>query len=90
MAVYTYADSTEHNIYPDLKVYDRFRDGVHVGWKIEAKPGYVLRDTDTELNEDGDEITVTRYSTPFYLPSNFDWPNFALVAVPRDSEEVKS
>lgn len=88
MAVYTYAVSKEHNIYPNLTVYDRFRNGVLYGWKVEANPGYVFHDTTenyTEPDKDGNEVPVTYYYTVMGISPYYNWANFALVAVPRDS-----
>ena len=88
MAV-TFEISTEHNIYPNLTVYDRFSDGVSAGWKVEANEGYVFYNanaTDTEIDpETMEEIPVTYYYTIRLFPRNYNWANFALVAVPRDS-----
>ena len=88
MAVYTFEISAEHNNYPNLTVYDRFRDGSPLGWKVEANPGYVFYDTtenNTELDENGNEVPVTYYYTLMYISPYFNWANFSLVAVPRDS-----
>ncbi len=88
MATYTYEISTEHNIYPNLTVYDWFRDGVLCGWKVEPNPGYVFYDTNDdyrEIDENGNEVSVIHYFTSAQLPLIYDWSNFSLVAVPRDS-----
>lgn len=87
---YTYVPSEEHNIYPNLTVYDQLWDGVeHEGWKVEANPGYVFFDqnaNNTETDPDTlEEIPVTYYYTVKYLNPRYNWANFALVAVPRDS-----
>ena len=92
MAVYTFEISLEHNIYPNLTVYDRFRDGVLVGWKIESNDSYVFYDTSEdskEINEKGEEISVNYYFALTYLPTNFDWYNFSLLAVPRNTVDEK-
>lgn len=84
----TYELSTEHNVYPNLTVYDRFMNGSPLGWKVEANPGYVFYDqnaNDVELDENGNEVPVTYYYTQKGLNPNYNWANFALVAVPRDS-----
>ena len=89
MAVYTYNISTEHNIYPNITVYDRFKDGVLNGWKVVVNEGYVMycsTDNYTEIDpETGHEIPVIYYYTQSGLPLTYNWNNFAWVAVPRDS-----
>lgn len=87
---YVYVPSEEHNIYPNLTVYDQLWDGTEPeGWKVGANPGYVFYDqnaNDTELDpETMLERPVTYYYTVRYLNPRFNWANFALVAVPRDS-----
>ena len=89
MAVYTYEVSTEHNVYPNITVYDRFRDGVQSGWRFNTNEGYVMYDTtanNTELDpETMEEIPVTYYYTQYYANPNYNWNNFHWVAVPRSS-----
>lgn len=89
MATYTFEVSTEHNIYPNITVYDRFRDGVLNGWRVNANEGYVFYDEnaeDTILDpETMEEVPITYYYTIRYLNPNYNWANFALVAVPRNS-----
>lgn len=89
MAVYTYEISTEHNIYPNITVYDRFRDGVLTGWRINANEGYVMyhaNANDTELDpETNEEIPVTYYYTVATKSLTSSWDNFDWVAVLRDS-----
>lgn len=89
MAVYTQVLSTEHNVYPDITIYDRLRDGVLSGWDVYANEGYVMyhaNANDTELDPDTmEEIPVTYYYTEAGLPPNYNWANFDYVAVPRDS-----
>lgn len=93
MADYTYVASEEHNIYPNLTVYDRLADGSPAGWRVNANDGYVYYDAnanDTELDpETMEEIPVTYYYTQRLLPRTYNWANFALVAVPRDSVDEK-
>ena len=93
MAVYTYVVSEEHNIYPNLTVYDRLADGMPAGWRVNANEGYVMYDstandveyeTNPETGEDI-EIPVTYYYTLAIHPRTFNWNNFSWVAVPRDS-----
>lgn len=85
----TYETSTEHNIYPNLTVCDRFADGVAAGWRVTANEGYVFYDEnaeDTKLDpETMEEVPITYYYTIIYYPRTYNWDNFALVAVPRDS-----
>ena len=86
--VITYQVSTEHNIYPNLTVYDRLVDGVANGWRVNANDGYVYYDENehyTERDENGNEVPVTYYYTVKSLSRFYNWDNFALVAVPRDS-----
>ena len=89
MAVYTYEVSTEHNIYPNLTIYDRFVDSVPNGWRVNANEGYVFYDANAnnvELDPDTmEEVPVTYYYTIAHFPANYRWANFAIVAVPRDS-----
>ena len=85
----TYVISAEHNNYENITVYDRLNDGVPAGWSVRANAGYVMyRSTDhfTEYDpETGEEVPVTYYYTESGLPFNYNWNNFAWVAVPRDS-----
>lgn len=85
---YTYTVSTEHNIYPNLTVYDRFWDGEPSGWRVNANEGYVFYDAnanDIGLDpETGEEIPVTYYYTVQAMSRYYNWANFALVAVPRE------
>ena len=84
MAV-TYSKSKEHNIYPNMTVYDRIKDGVHMGWKVEPNEGYKLYDK----NEDSkvinpitmEEETVITYLSTVMLPGRFNWDNFAYEAI---------
>lgn len=89
MAIYTYVESAKHNIYPNLTVYDRLRDGVPTGWQVNAKKGFVFYDkntADTKLDPTTMEnVPVTYYYTIRLFPLTYNWENFALVAVPRES-----
>ena len=89
MATYTYEISVEHNIYPNLTVYDRFRDGLLYGWRVNSNEGYVFYDENAEdMTIDPEtmmEVPITYYYTVRYCPPTYNWANFALVAVPRDS-----
>lgn len=86
---FTYALSEEHNIYPNITVEDRFWDGEPAGWRVTANEGYVFYDqnaNDFELDpETNKEVPVTYYYVIRLFPSRYNWANFALVAVPRDS-----
>jgi hypothetical protein len=88
MAVYTYEVATEYN-FPNLTVYKSFKDGVHNGWRINANEGYVYYDTaanDMDFDPETEEmIPVTYYYTVRHCPLNYNFNNFTLVAVPRDS-----
>mgnify|MGYP003484517450 CR=1 FL=1 len=89
MAVWTYEVSEEHNIYPNLTVYNRLKDGEPAGWRVNANEGYVFYNSnanDVELDpETMEERPVTYYYTISYLPRIYNWANFDFVAVPRDS-----
>lgn len=84
---FIYEVATEHN-YPNLTVYKMFLNGNQSGWEVRANGGYVFYDTtanDVEMNEEGIEVPVTYYYTVRSFPLNYNWVNFPLVAVPRDS-----
>ena len=88
MAVWTFPISEEHNIYQNLTVYERRRDGVLSGWKVNPNDGYVLYDTaanDVEYDENGNEFSVTYYYTEVIMPNNTNWDNFSWAAVLRSS-----
>lgn len=89
MANWTFEVSEEHNIYPNLTVYNRLEDGAEAGWRVNANEGYVFYNTranNTEIDPDTmEERPVTYYYTVSYLPRNYNWDNFDFVAVPRDS-----
>lgn len=84
-----YQESTEHNIYPNLTVYDCIDNGELTGWRVNANEDYVFYDTtanNTELDpETMEEIPVIYYYTVRYFPLRKNWDNFSLVAVPRDT-----
>lgn len=88
MAVWTYELATEYS-FPNISVYRKYRDGVHVSWYFSSNEGYVMYDTtktDTETNPDTlEEIPVTYYYTRADCPIDFPFDNFTWVAVPRDS-----
>ncbi len=86
MAEVNYMISTEHNIYPNLTVYDRFYDGVASGWKVVPNDGYVMydiTDNNIEFDENGNEIPVTYYYTQVNLSPYTNWNNFSWIAVLR-------
>lgn len=89
MATYTYEIDTEHNIYPNLTVEKALCDGEFAYWRVQANSGYVFYDTnaeDVEFDPETDEeIPVVYYYTIRILNPRFNWGNFSLVAVPRDS-----
>lgn len=89
MVNWTYEISEEHNIYPNLTVYNRLKDGEPAGWRVNANDGYVYyhsKANDTELDpETMEERPVIYYYTVSYLPRTYNWANFDFVAVPRDS-----
>lgn len=87
MVNYTYEESNKH-IYPNIRVDARFRDGVQVGWRVIPEDEYVLSQSMIELDpETEEEITVTDYHEVMFLPYEYDWKNFALVAVPASEAE---
>lgn len=86
---YTYILSADHNIYPNITVYEKYLNGVFSGWEIRANEGYVFYNTtenNTELDpETNEEIPVTYYYTLARKNKNYNWNNFHYVAVPRNS-----
>lgn len=74
---FTYEISTEHNIYPNLTVYDRFSDGVAAGWKVEANEGYVFydenaEDMDAQIDpETGDLVIDPETGLPVMVPVTY-------------------
>ena len=75
-----YEISAEHNNYTNLTVYDRTDGDMSRGWRVNANDGYVMYDPTVELGEQ-EEIY---YSKVRYLPRNYDWSQFSLVAVQED------
>ena len=96
MAVYTYEIASEFN-FPNITVYNRFRDGELTGWRINANEGYVFYDPNEEFfepqldpetglpmeDENGDfiEIQVNHYFRVSYLPLRYNFDNFPYIAV---------
>lgn len=85
---YTYEVNTEYN-FPNITLYNWLRDGVLVGYRINANEGYVFYDTnanDVEIDpETNEERPVTYYYTVAGLNPRYNFDNFSYVAVPRDS-----
>ena len=77
MGNYTYEIDTEHNIYPNLIIEKVLRDDELAYWRVQAKSGYVFYDANAEDTD--------YYATILILNPMFDWGNFSLVAVLRDS-----
>ena len=88
MATFTLELSTEYS-FPNILLYKKLRDGVHVAWKIYPADGYVMYDTTDETYEidpeTGEEIPATYYFVDVDLPLNYPFDSFPWVAVPRDS-----
>lgn len=87
MAVWTDVLDTSFN-YPGIDIYQRLKDGAFNNYIARAQEGYVFYDTnadDKELDEDGNEVSVTYYYVIRIYPVNYNMANFSLVAVPRDS-----
>lgn len=86
MAVYREELNTNYN-FPNIYVYNRYRDDVLTGYKVYPHDGYVMYRTnanDTELNpETGEEVPVRYYYTQAGLSLNHNFDNFYWVAVPR-------
>jgi hypothetical protein len=89
MADWTFPIDEQHNIYPNLTVHKRMRDGVQSGWRVLPNDGYVMYDT-TDENwgvdpETGDLIPMIYYYTNVDLPVNFNFANFTWVAELRSN-----
>lgn len=87
MATYT-KELAKDITFPNITVYRQFCDGVHYGYEVLTNTGYVMYDTaseNTELDENGNEVTVIYYYTIFSCPLSYDFDNFSWVAVPEDS-----
>lgn len=86
---FTYVISPDRNIYPNLTVHEKSLGGEFAGWEVRANEGYVFYDANA--NDVGydpetmEEIPVTYYYVIRSFPKTYNWANFALVAVPRDS-----
>ena len=99
MAVFTEELNTNYN-FPNINIYNRYRDGVLVAYRAYPYDGYVMYDTTAnltapKLDEDGNiifdedgnaiEVPVIQYFTMAGLSINYNFDNFSWVAVPRDS-----
>lgn len=86
---FDYEISVEHNIYPNLTVYDKYYNGEFAGWEVRSNEGYVFYNANannTTFDPDTmEEIPVTYYYTLMSLTKYYNWANFALVAVLRSS-----
>ena len=84
---YTYELSVEHNGYEHLTVWDRLRDGKNAGWRVNAEEGFLFYDPTEERPVTVDPVTgevqqaEVYYARVRYLPRNYDWSKFGLVAV---------
>lgn len=88
MATYTYEMTTEFNV-PNITVYKRLRDGVLVGYRINANEGYVFYDSRATNMEPDPETGIERPVTYYYvvaaLPVTFNFENCPYIAVPRST-----
>ena len=83
MANYRYQVSVEHNIYPNITVYDRLKDEQPAGWLVKANEGYVFYDINTEdyVDEETGEIIPKPFLVEAFLPSSYDFNIFPYVAI---------
>lgn len=87
----TYELSVEHSGYEHLNVWDRLQEGEPAGWKVTADEGFVFYDPAEKTEPAFDPMTGEEhpgeiyYSKVRYLPRNYDWSRFGLVAV-REEE----
>ena len=84
---FSYELSIEHNGFEGLTVWDRMGDGQPAGWRVNADDGFVMYDPTEEVPSTIDPATGEEtpgeiyYSRVRYLPRNYDWSKFGLVAV---------
>lgn len=84
---FSYQLSTEHNTHENLIVWDRLQNGSPAGWRVNAADGYVFYDPTETYEPQIDPMTGEEtpaeiyYAKVRYLPRNYNWDNFALVAV---------
>ena len=83
MAEYRYEVSEKHNIYANMTVYKRLKDGELAGWHIEANEGYVFYSTNDKdfVDEETGEIIPKPFLVEAFLPSKFDFDKFPYVAI---------
>lgn len=85
-----YEVSVEHNGYPNLTVWDRLQDGKPAGFRVSADKGFVFYDatqiSGSQINPMIGEMSLGEiyYSRLRYLPRNYDWSKFGLVAVEQE------
>ncbi len=81
----TYQESLIYNTYPNMTVYDRYKDGVFAGWKVVPKAGYKLYDKSKDSKVIDpitlEEITEITYLVSVTLPRTYNWINFAYESV---------
>lgn len=86
MATYTEELNTGFN-FPNINIYNQYRDGVQYGYKVTPHDGYVMYDTTDETviidPETCEETPVTYYYTLAGLPMTYNFDNFSWVAVLR-------
>lgn len=84
---FEYVISEEHNIYPNITVYDKYYNGVFAGWEMRANEGYVFYDmlaNNTEIDPDTlVEIPVIYYYTIRSMSARYNWSLHDYEAVPR-------
>lgn len=89
MAEWTFPIDTEHNVYPNMTVHKKLRDGVLSGWRIKANEGYVIYDTQEDNSyvdpDTGDLVSPIYYYVEADKPAIYNWNNFHYVAVLRSS-----
>lgn len=84
-----YEISTEHNKYENMTVYNRMNGDTPNGWRVNADNGFVMYDPTEEVSITIDPVTGEEissevyYSCIRYLPRNYDWNKFTLIAVPE-------
>ena len=83
-----YIVSEENNEYENLTVYDRMNGDIPNGWRVNADEGCVMYDPTENVPTTIDPVTGEEipgevyYSRVRYLPRNYDWSRFALLAAP--------
>ena len=86
---FVYVLSADHNIYPNITIYEKYFNGEFSGWEFRANDGYVFYDTtanNVELDpETNEEIPVIFYYTLASKPKTYNWNNFHYVAVLRST-----